>query len=192
MRVEVLGPFAWLKSEGDHTPWLFDAPEARRCGVYLMTAATQAGWIIFWVGQTSRPFRERFATHSREFLAGTYNVLDATELQTGRRTVRWYGLWWRKGSPERYDEYLAQAGDVAVHTRALLRAARVFFIPLDPNKRILARIEAAIVNTLYADPNVGAILDKGYHLAPRWPTEPPAEIELIGTTFLGLPEVLEF
>jgi hypothetical protein len=46
MKVEVVGPFAWLKSEGEPTPWLFDAPEARRCGVYLMTVAAQEGWTI--------------------------------------------------------------------------------------------------------------------------------------------------
>nr|PZN13898.1 MAG: hypothetical protein DIU78_26775 [Pseudomonadota bacterium] len=57
-------------------------------------------------------------------------------------------------------------------------------------RRFLARLEAAIVNTLYADPEVGSILDKGYALAPRWENEKPSWVRLLGPGFRGLPTTL--
>lgn len=188
--LEVIGPFSWIPESSDAPPRIFDAPESRKCGVYLFTVSTAEGFLIYWAGQTSQPVRTRLATHSREFLAGTYNVLDVSHLCEGRRTVLWKGLWWRKDSCERYEEYLLCAGRVAPLTLAQLRSTHVYLIPTPKDRRLLARLEAKIVNTLYADPEVGPILDRGYSLAPRWENEAPLTIRLSGPRLRGLPRIL--
>jgi hypothetical protein len=191
LELEAIGPFSWISSSMDGPPRIFEVPASRMCGVYLFAVPTGAGNLVYWVGQTSEPVRKRLTTHSREFLAGTYNVLDMAELREGRRAVLWRGLWWRKDSPDRYEEYLLNAGKVALFTLAQLRATHIYTIPTPKDRRLLARLEAAIVNTLYADPAVGTILDRGYSLAPRRKTEDPIQVRLTGPSFRGVPSVLD-
>lgn len=124
-------------------------------------------------------------------MAGTYNVLDVKDLRQGIRSVLWQGLWWRKGSVDRYEEYLNNAGTVAHFTLAQLRATHIYLIQTPKDRRFLARLEACIVKTLYCDPEVGAILDRGYNLAPRWDAEDPIQVTLIGPNFRGLKQNLE-
>nr|PZN13897.1 MAG: hypothetical protein DIU78_26770 [Pseudomonadota bacterium] len=92
LELEAVGPFSWIASDGS-PPRLFDVPEGRKCGIYLFTVPTAEGNSIYWVGQTSQPIRSRLATHSREFLAGTYNVLDVADLHVGKRT-KWLRSRW--------------------------------------------------------------------------------------------------
>lgn len=191
LELQVIGPFSWLLNAADAPPRIFDIPESRKCGVYLFTVPTAPGNLIYWVGQTSQPIRARLATHSREFLAGTYNVLDMPDLHGGKRTVLWRGLWWRKDSADRYEEYLLQVANVAPLTLAQLRATRIYVIPTAKDRRFLARLEARIVNTLYADTNVGSILDRGYSLSPRRHDETPIQLRLGGPGFRGLGSVFE-
>jgi hypothetical protein len=190
MELEVVGPFSWISPFADAPPRIFDVPESTKCGVYLFTVPTAEGNLIYWVGQTSQPVRARLATHSREFLAGTYNILDMARLREGQRAVLWPGLWWRKESADRYEEYLLRAGEVAPLTLTQLRSTHIFMVPTPKDRRFLARVEASIVSTLYADPEVGPILDRGYSLAPRWETEDPVQVRLNGPSFRGLPSVL--
>lgn len=191
LELEAIGPFSWIPSSADAPPRVFDVAASGQCGVYLFTVPTAEGHLVYWVGQTSQAFRARLATHSREFLAGTYNVLDMPDLREGKRTVLWQGLWWRKDSADRYEEYLLSAGRVALLTLAQLRATHIYLIPTPKDRRLLARMEAGIVNTLYTDPDVGSILDRGYSLAPRTEREDPLQLRLTGPTFRGLPSVLE-
>lgn len=100
LELEAVGPFSWIPSSTDAPPRFFDSPSSSACGIYLFTVSTAEGHLIYWVGQTSQAVRARLATHSREFLAGTYNVLDMTDLRVGKRTVLWRGLWWKKDSPQ--------------------------------------------------------------------------------------------
>jgi len=185
------GPFSWIRSSEDAPPRIFDVPESRKCGVYLFTVPTAKGHLIYWVGQTSLAIGARLATHSREFMAGTYNVLDMADLHNGKRTVRWQGLWWRKSSVDRYEEYLLNACNVAPLTLAQLQATRIYVVPTTKDRRLLARLEAFIVHTLCEDPVVGSILDRGYSLAPKWSKEEPIQLRVRGPGFRGLAEVLE-
>lgn len=151
LELATIGPFSWIRSSEEAPPRIFDVPESRKCGVYLFTVPTARGHLIYWVGQTSQAIGTRLATHSREFLAGTYNVLDMADLHDGKRTVRWRGLWWRKCSVDRYEEYLTNAHQVAPLTLAQLQATRIYVIPTAKDRRFLARLEAFIVSTLCQD-----------------------------------------
>jgi hypothetical protein len=190
MEFDVLGPFSWIPPSTGAPARIFDVPESSRCGIYLFTVPSAGSRLIYWVGQTSQPVRARLATHSREFLAGTYNILDMEKLRSGERAVLWQGLWWRKDSADRYEEYLLRAGEVAPLTLDQLRSTHIYTVPTPKDRRLLARLEAAIVNALYADPEVGMILDRGYSLAPRWETEDAIQVRLNGPSFRGLPSVL--
>lgn len=190
IELEVVGPFSWISSSADDPPWLFDAPEANNHGVYFFTVVTARGQQIYWVGQTSQPIRTRLATHSREFLAGTYNILDMAKLRDGQRVVVWKGLWWRKDSANRYEEYLLRASEVAPLTLAQLRATHIYIVQTAKDRRFLARLEAAIVKTLYTHPEVGEILDRGYSLSARWRDEEPIHVQINGPEFIGLPRQL--
>ena len=190
LELPVVGPFSWIPSSADDSPRVFDVPESRKCGLYLFAVSASAGELIYWVGQTSQPVRTRLATHSREFLAGTYNILDISKLRACQRHVVWQGLWWRKDSPDRFEEYLLRAGDIAPLTLAQLRATRVYILHTPKDRRLLARLEASVVAALYADPEVGSILDRGYSLSARWATEEPIDVRLEGPSLLGLPRMM--
>lgn len=191
LELEAIGPYSWIPASADAPPRIFDVPAAKQCGVYLFTVPTAEGPLVYWVGQTSQPVRARLATHSREFLAGTYNVLDVAALRRAQRKVLWKGLWWRKDSVDRYEEYLLAAGKVGPLTLEQLRATHIYLIPTRKDRRLLARLEAAIVNTLYADPDVGTILDRGYSLAPRREDELPIDVWIIHPQFRGIPNILQ-
>lgn len=190
MELDILGPFSWIPRAPSSPPRIFDAPESKTCGIYLFTVPGDEGLHIYWVGQTSQPVRTRIATHSREFLAGTYNILDVDKLRAGERAVLWKGLWWRKDSADRYEEYLLRAGEVAPLVLSQLRSTHIYIVPAPKERRFLARLEAGIVNALYNDPDVGTILDRGYSLAPRWETEDVVQVRFRGPEFRGLPRVL--
>lgn len=186
--VEVLGPFSWMPSDSSDAPCLFTAPAGRLSGVYLWTAPRPDGYLVYCVGYTTRPFVQRFRSHTREFLAGTYNVLDAAELLAGRRKQVWHGLWFKKESLHRLEEFFSRSAEITAHTRELLRTFRVFFIPVDAPRRVLARMEAALMNQLYAGPaEISSIPDRGMQLSSRWRDETPIPVKLRGPVFLGFP-----
>lgn len=191
MQLSVTGPFGWLPSSDYFLPRVFDVPEGRARGVYLFTVPADTGQLIYWVGQTTQPFQTRLRDHVRQYFAGTYSVLDPDGLAKCQRVVLWKGMWFRKDAADRFEEYLDAAGNIAAHTRRLLQASQIFLMPAQKDKRLLARIEGAIVNCLYADSTVGHILDRGYHVAPRWENEEPLEtLRVDGPDFLGLPRDL--
>jgi len=186
--VSVIGPFAWLPTEGDSTRSVFTAPEANVAGVYLVAIETPNGWLIHSVGQTSCSVDERFRQHTREFLAGTYSVYDVDALREGRLHERWRGLWKGKDAVQRYDKYLERAGEIAPYTRMLLRALRIYVLPIEADKRLLHRLEAAIVKALRDAPRAQDVIEDGYRLSSRWDDEKPVIVErLDGPEFVGLP-----
>lgn len=68
----------------------------------------------------------------------------------------------------------------------------IFVATVIPESRLLERIEAAIMASLYASKEPMCIIpDKGMALAPRWPEEQPILIRNITSALLhGLPKEL--
>lgn len=52
-----------------------------------MTVPWNEGFLICVVGHTARPFGQRFWEHTKDYVAGTYNLLDVEALQRGQRDV---------------------------------------------------------------------------------------------------------
>lgn len=183
------GPYSWPGYEEENNL----KPVPKMPGVYLQTFEYNGGYIIYAVGLTRRPVPTRLKEHTQHFMEGEYNVLELEAVQKGFRKEIWHG--WDYAKTHR-NEFEARKEEIlkAIHTK--LQGMRIFItalIDLDPEARILERLEAGVMNTLYAQPSpIGDIPDKGMHLSPRWETEEPILVQNKASVALhGLPDVME-
>ena len=146
--LEWKGPFTWSYAAPDG---FFSQECVKESGIYLMTAPWNHGFVVWSAGITSRPFAQRFWEHTKEFMSGAYNILDADELVQCRRVQLWHGLWYRKDRFARLDEFRARYLELAPHIERLLNTLRVFVAPTTLDKRLLERTEAAIMDRLEAE-----------------------------------------
>ena len=188
------GPFRWpgIDSEDDtkqHCNTIFGT----QCGVYLWTVEHANGFLIYTAGITRRPFVERVREHTRAYMTGVYTIFDVPSLRSGVRKETWHGFWFGKRSAEKQSEYNDRSEEIRMAAEQLLASYRVFVAPLDPAPRLLERIEAAIMNTLYsADGPVSMIPDRGMALYPRWRGEQPIIVRSTSPVhFHGLPAEFE-
>lgn len=184
------GPFSWpgRSSQGVEND-LNNMAVALRCGVYLWTVEYCGGYLIYAAGITRRPFAKRFREHTRAYLNGVYTIFDVPSLKNGVRKEIWHGFWFKKSIVEEQLEYENRFDEIRRAANDLLLSYRIFVAPVDPVPRLLERIEAAIMNLLYASTEpISVIPDKGMALAPRWPEEQPISIRNIVPVLLhGLP-----
>jgi hypothetical protein len=157
------GPFGWPKFEGNLPP----VPE--RPGVYLLTVKYQKGYLLCAPGLTRRSIRIRLSEQTRKYMNGDYHVLNVLAMQRGVRKVIWRGWDWSRG---RRTAFSRRKPSILTAARKQLAAYRIFFADVGRNKRLLHRIEAAIIKRLYSlPPPFGGIPDKGMYCAGRRPTE---------------------
>ena len=165
------GPFALM---GSDVALCFECSAAREPGLYLWTFEFRGGYLIYGVGLTTRPLAKRLTEHIRGFSSGQYTILKWRTAQNGIREEAWHGMWKGYDSPERQAERLARHVEIEIAANEMMSKMRVFLAPLPPNKRVLNRLEAAIMKILYAGSGpVVELPDKGVHLEPRKPSEPP-------------------
>jgi hypothetical protein len=183
------GPFAWPTFESVSTK-SFDLIPTDMCGIYLFTVEWSDGYLIYAAGITRRPFVRRFREHTRAHLDGTYTIFDIDVLQRGIRREHWHGFWMKKRSSEKQKVYDVRRDELAGLARKQLSAFRIFVAAVDPLPRILERMEASIMNALYAEPGpVSEIPDRGMMLSPRWQSELPIIVRNIHRAKLhGLPK----
>jgi hypothetical protein len=185
--VEWHGPFGWPKFEGKLKP----IPQ--KTGVYLMTVEYQTGHLIYAAGITRRPMPQRFREHTHEYMNGIYNVLDIAAMKAGFRKEIWHGLWLGKHPREKLAEFKKRKPEIQEAARKQLAGFRIFAANISTKRRILERIEAAIMDALYRQPlPLCDIPDKGMMLAPRWKLETPIAFRnKCQHTLYGLPSCLE-
>lgn len=185
------GPFGWpgVRLEADVRD-LGDSEFADYSGVYLWTVGYDLGFLIYAAGITSRPYRVRFREHTRAYRRGIYTVFDASSLTRGQREVVWPGFWFGHRSVSAEREYAEREPAIQAATERLLAVYRLFLAPIEASPRLLQRVEAAIMNSLYlAGGVVGQIPDRGMALAPRWDCEAPVLVRNSCEHLLyGLPE----
>lgn len=188
------GPFRWpgLRCHGDLIP-LDAVTTGSSCGVYLWTIEYCGGFLIYATGITRRPFVNRLGEHTRAYRSGVYTVFDVPSLKQGVRKKIWPGFWFGERSPVQQDEYDRRREQIAAAAEELLLNYRVFVAAVDPIARVLERIEAAIMNALYAAAAPASVIpDRGMSLAPRWPEERPISVRSIAPVLLhGLPAEFE-
>ncbi len=193
LTLECKGPFRWLADDVDTEASIFTTAAGQRCGVYLWTIPHEKRYIVYVVGQTGRPFASRFREHTTAFLAGTYNLLDLPAATRGDRSLTWQGLWFGKASLSRLPALLARGGGHFAEVEATLRTFRVFLIPLDGDRRLRERLEAAIMKALYLETNpFAAVPDRGMALRPRRQDEEPVCVTLLSpVNLVGIPRSIE-
>jgi hypothetical protein len=140
-------------------------------------------------GLTRRLFRQRFREHTRLYLSGDYTVLDVAQLKNGVRSEIWHGWGWNAAKRAEFAERRSEIEEAA---RRQLAACRVFVTDVDPQGRVSERLEAAIMNYLYAAPApLCDVPDKGMMLAPKLDSEEPISVwNACGSKLHGLPERL--
>ncbi len=175
---------------------IFSKPSvSEQPGIYLFTVEYINGYLIYMAGWTMRPFKKRLREHIREYQKGTYTIFETIDLQKGRRTEIWHGMWKKKSTntPKIKRLFQSRQRELEPAIEKLLCTFRIFFAPLEVERRILARIEAAIMNTLYSEIEpISTIPDKGMALAPRWEKETPFIVHNLSPVYLyGLPQYFE-
>ena len=166
------GPFSWPGYEtATLLPALPDVP-----GVYMETYAHGHAFLVRGCGITTRSVRRRFREHTNHYHAGTYNVLDMEAVADAKRKLVHQGSWWSKkrfAGPKLEGPALHQAVD------RQLRMLRLFVAELREEKRILERIESAVMNRLYrSEPPYCDFLDKGTFRVVRQKDEPPIWVSM--------------
>lgn len=167
MEILWTGPYGWPRFEGD-LPVL-----PQHSGIYLQTFEYRKGYLIYCAGLTRRPMGKRFAEHTRKYLRGDYNVLDITAMQHGVRKEIWHGWGW---SPEKRAKFKKRKLKILEAVRKQLEGFRIFVADLGAEERILERIEASIMNTLYQHPRFCKIPDQGMWLARCRSSEKPISV----------------
>ena len=180
------GPYAWPTFENINK--LNAIPDSS--GVYLWTFEYKAGYLIYAAGVTRRSFKERFREHTQKYMNGEYNVLDIVSVQKGIRKEIWHG--WGYAQKHR-DEFKEKRSIIIEAVHKQLMGFRVFVTDIGKKPRILERLEAAIMNTLYKQPPpICNIPDKGMQLAPRWQSEEIISVKNeCPKILLGLPGIIE-
>lgn len=159
------GPYSWPNYEQKNN--LPSLP--KQSGLYLQTVIYNDGYLIYAAGLTRRTVRQRFREHTRKYMSGDYNVLDMNEMQKGIRQEVWHGWGWTPAKKEKFEE---QKLVIQVAVQEQLAGFCIFVAHMGNEPRILERLEAAVMNTLYRRPSpLCDIPDRGMMLAPRWAWE---------------------
>ena len=185
------GPYR-LVPDNEQSLWRMEA--GRRHGLYLVTVEHEQGYLIYFAGLTTRPFRRRLREHVRAYRTGVYTVFDAEALQRGQRVKVWPGFWFAKQRSEALiEEYAKRHTEIQAAAEELLGAYRVFLAPLEASARTIERVEAALMMRLYNGEGVVASLpDRGMHLAPHWLEEAPLRVSSTCPAKLhGVPPIFE-
>lgn len=188
--VDFFGPFSWLGHEG--TKSIFDVPEGKLSGVYLWTIKLEDGELVYYVGETNRPFSQRMKEHFEEHLAGFYHINSPVEFREGERKPIWNGMYLRHKTPsisELAKIYPTLTGPIM----DLANTYRFFIASVKAERRTLERIESSLAKHLYHQPGrIGEFQERDLNYRSRLPSE-RSEIALFSSSskILGLPNSLE-
>lgn len=182
------GPYHWYNSSDDG---LFTQPEAQSAGLYLWAIPYQGQYLTYYVGETGRSFIIRFAEHAREYLSGIYRLYDPQLFVQGQKVLLWDGMWSPK-SRHHMGAFLHRQPELAPHIHAFLGALKIFLAPMEGDKRVRQRLEAALAHHLYKQPEiVGTFQDSGLRYLPRRANEEPIVCTLVfPEPILGMPSEL--
>lgn len=183
------GPFSWHGTPDAQS--IFDVNEGAGKGIYLFTVPLPDGYLIYYVGETGRTFRDRLFEHYTEHAAGMYHVYSPAEFARGEKVMLWPGRFDMACRKPKKD-CIAAYTQLSVPIWEMTRMFRLFLAPLACERRVRCRIEAAIANALYGTPGmIGNFQDK-VNYSPRADGETSVQCVLSSSArLLGLPERFE-
>ena len=88
----------------------------------------------------------------REYRKGTYTILDTKGFPAGERVELWHGMWTKKetNTPEMKARFESRRHELNLAIENLFSTFRIFVAPIEVERRVLARIEAALnINRSY-------------------------------------------
>lgn len=189
LRLQFYGPYSWIAQED--APSIFETELGKKAGVYLWTIAVDNTDLIYYVGQTQRSFTARMLEHFKEHASGGYHLYKPEDFVIGVKTVVWPGRYdvERKTTVE---EFLQSYHSLWKCIKDLARLYRFWVAPLDGQRRLVERIEAAISDCLYKQSGlIGEFQDKGIRYRPRRHDEEPVEVSIeANKKIAGLPHDL--
>jgi hypothetical protein len=180
------GPFLWPGMEpADGCVRLEDSAVANEAGIYLWTVPYERGYLIAAAGQTTRAFVTRLREHPNAHRNGFFTIFDTEALKLPRRVEIWHGSFGGKLSPERESDFEERREEIRRAAQEQMATFRVFVGPVRPDRRLVARIEAGIMDSLYAGPTpFSEVPDRGMFLSRRWESEPPVRVNNLNTDSL--------
>ena len=183
------GPYAWHGTNG--TLDVSQGELSRQSGIYLWTVQLVEGELIYYVGQTGRSFASRMLEHFAEHASGGYELCDPELFRQGKREVIWPG---RYGPARELSvrKFLGEYERLAPVIQELSFVYRFFLAPIDCERRLRDRIEAAISGHLFRQKGpVGDFQDPPVRYNPRRVGEDPIKIYVSSSQkLLGLPSEL--
>lgn len=189
IEIKFEGPLYWL-AESECVS-VFQHEIADCPGIYLWSVPYQQAEMVYYVGETSRSFRERLKKHLVSYLAGLYRLYEPEHFARGNKCLIWDGMW-KSGEELRMAEFIRRHNELAPKIHQLIRLLRFHLAPLTVDTRRRQRIEAAIANVLSKQSGIpGQFQDGDIRYWPRNPDEQEIAVCIkCNSRILGLPEEL--
>src|SRR4051812_40998327 len=86
LEVQWKGPYRWVNNGGQA---VFDYPEAGSKGLYIWTIKYGDGYLIYYIGETGKSFRERLGEERDTFYKGAWRIFDAQRFAGGEKLCIW-------------------------------------------------------------------------------------------------------
>jgi hypothetical protein len=157
MNLQVLGPFRIYSNDSEN---IFHNPIAKESGIYIYAVPyEEKRFLASYVGETGASFLKRIKEHTINTLGGYYRIYDPAALKKGKKELLWNGLW--KSTRQGYfNEFMERYRELAPLIYDFHTMFSVFLVPLESEPRLRRRIESAIANHLYQQPEpVGTFMD---------------------------------
>ena len=132
------GPFGfWPDGE---VPWFNQQTALDRAGVYLWAVRQDDGFLINYVGQSSK-IKTRLTAHLKNFLAGQYFIYHPVEFAAGRKCVAY--------NPKDWKTFILEFPNRAEIVAGHLRLFRLFVASVDSpyDKHLFRQIELKLIET---------------------------------------------
>ena len=188
LRIEFKGPLSWTAPDNESS--VLYSQVAKEPGIYLWTAKTDQGYMIFYIGETIDSFRARMRQHLKKQKSGKYHYYDAEALARGKKVTPWEGVYGR--NPKRsIKEYIENKSEFEPKNLEFIRNIFFFVAPAKYPKQMLKRIEDAIAEHLRSQSGkVASFFDKT-KTDRRRPGEEPVNVIIHSPSELvGLPDSL--
>lgn len=169
-------PLTWLPNAGEQS--VAEAPQGSKSGIYLWTAPSPGGHLVYYVGETARTLATRLEEHLYEQLSGRYRFYDPTAFLRGEKHLLWRGVYGRGGEAD-VSGFVDQLPAFAPPLAQYVRSMRFMVAPTDCSDRLRRRIEAELARWFQEHDGVtGGFQERDIHYEPRGETEAAVEVTL--------------
>jgi hypothetical protein len=141
--LEFIGPY---KLTGERKN-IFEEEVSKSQGIYLFTIAYKYidGFLVDYVGETGRTFRQRIKEHLIATMGGNYRICDPEKLSEGKEEIIWNGLW-RKGTKNKITNFIDIYENIAPIVKRYIEIHQIFLAPIAIDKSKRRLIEGELAN----------------------------------------------